>query len=68
MSEKDLLKVVVFILHFFFFGLSVILFFLKFHKKNKLKYVIFSLAVLWIIFGAIDFILQLREIISILSS
>jgi len=67
MNEKDILKVVVFILHFFFFGLTVLFFFLKFHKKNKLKYVIFSIAVLWIVFGGIDFLLELKAILSILN-
>jgi len=67
MNEKDILKVVVFILHFFFFGLTVLFFFLKFHKKNKLKYVIFSIAILWIVFGTIDFLLELKTILSILN-
>jgi len=64
MNEIDILKIVVFILHYFFFGLTVFLYLLKFHKKSKLKFVLFSIAVLWIIFGGIDFILKLKEILS----
>ena len=67
MNEKDILKIVVFILHFLFFGLTVLFFFLKFHKKNKLKYIIFSIAILWIVFGGIDFILELKAILSLLN-
>ena len=64
MNEIDLFKIIVFVSHFFFFGLTALFFFLKYHKKKKLKFVIFSSAALWIVFGCIDFILELRNILS----
>jgi len=51
-------------LHFFFFGLTAAFFLLKLHKKGKLKFVTISAAVLWIAFGIIDFILELKNILS----
>lgn len=59
----DIFKAVVFGVHFLFFGLTALLFFLKFHKRSKLKIVFFSAAAIWIIFGIIDFVLALRGII-----
>jgi len=64
MNEIDVFKVVVFILHFFFFGLTALFFLLKFHKKDKLKFVMFLVGALWIVFGIIDFILELNAVLA----
>jgi len=62
--EIDMLKTIVFVPHFFFFGLTALFFFLKFHKKDKIKFIMFSTGILWIIFGIIDFIIGLVNFIS----
>ena len=64
MNEIDIFKVIVFAMHFFFFGLTVLFFLLKFHKKDKLKLVMFFVGALWIIFGIIDFFLELNAVLS----
>jgi hypothetical protein len=58
-----LLKIIVFALHFFFFGLTGVLFLLKFHKKEK-KFVMLTVVILWLVFGTIDFVLELNSVIS----
>ena len=60
----DIFKAIIFVSHFFFFGLTALFFILKFHKKDKIKFIMFSTGILWIIFGAIDFILELHNILS----
>ena len=60
----DVFKIIVFMSHFFFFGLTVLFFLLKFHKKAKVKYVMFFTGALWIIFGTIDFVLELKSVLS----
>ena len=62
-TEMDVFKIVVFVLHFFFFGLTALLFLLKFHKKGKRRFVIYSAGILWIIFGSIAFVLELKSIL-----
>jgi hypothetical protein len=62
-TNMNILKAIIFTCHFFFFGLTVLFFILKFHKKDKLKYIMFSVAIIWIIFGFIDFILELRSVL-----
>jgi len=57
-------KATIFVLHFFFFGLTVLLFLLKFHKRDNLKLVMYIIAALWIVFGSTDFILELKDFIS----
>lgn len=59
----EIFKAVVFALHFFFFGLTVFFYLLKFHKKDKLKFVIIAAAAIWIIFGTIDFVLEFRSVV-----
>ena len=48
------LEAIIFILHYSIFLITVVLFFLKFHKKAKAKYIIYLTAALWIVFGTID--------------
>lgn len=60
----EIFKAVVFTLHFFFFGLTVLFFLLKFHKKDKIKYIMFAIGFLWIIFGATDFVLELKSVLA----
>ena len=60
----DMFKAIVFILHFSFFGLTALFFFLKFHKKARMKPLIFAVGALWILFGLIDFCLELRGIMA----
>ena len=60
----DIFKAVVFALHFFFFGLTVLFFLLKFHKKKKTKPFIIIAGIIWIIFGMTDFILELKSVLS----
>jgi hypothetical protein len=67
MTAPDLFKVIVFAAHFSFFALAGLFFLLKFHKKGKLKIVLFSATALWILFGTIAFILELIEVLSILT-
>jgi len=55
----DIFKAVVFVSHFFFFALTVLLFFLKFHKKDKIKIIMFLTGAIWIIFGLMDFVIGL---------
>jgi hypothetical protein len=62
----DSIKVIVFVLHFFFFGLTVVFFLLKFHKKEKIKFAMLVMGILWIVFGIIDFVLGLNSVISIM--
>jgi len=62
----DLFKAIVFVVHFFFFGLTVLFFFLKFHQKDKLKIVMFVVVAVWIVFGMIDFVLELIGVLSML--
>lgn len=57
-------KALVFVLHFFTFGLTALFFLLKFHKKNKLKFIMLAVGILWIAFGLIDFILELKDVLS----
>ena len=64
MSEINLFKIVIFATHFFFFGLTALFFILKFHKKGKLKFVMFSTAALWIVFGSMDFVFELKSVLS----
>ena len=64
MNKIDIFKTIVFVSHFFFFGLTVLSFLLKFHKKDKIKFVMFAVGTLWIIFGIIDFILGLKGVLS----
>ena len=64
----DIFKIIVFISHFFFFGLTVLLFLLKFHKKEKLKFVFFCVSALWIIFGTIAFVLELLSVILMIAA
>jgi len=63
-NTADLFKAMVFALHFFFFGLTVLLFLLKFHQKGNLKFALFSTGALWIVFGCIDFVLELKVVLS----
>ena len=63
----NIFKIIIFTCHFFFFGLTVLFFILKFHKKDKIKFIIFSTGTLWIIFGFIDFILELTSVLSMLT-
>jgi len=60
----NIFKAIIFTIHFFFFGLTVLFFILKFHKKDKLKYIIYTVGIIWIIFGFIDFILELINVLS----
>jgi len=62
--DANTVKTIIFILHFFFFGLTVLAFVLKLHKKDKAKYAMYAISIVWIIFGSIDFILELINIIS----
>jgi energy-coupling factor transporter transmembrane protein EcfT len=55
------LKAVVFVLHFFFFGLTVLFFLLKFHKRGKIRFVMLPIGILWVVFGLIDFFLGLNN-------
>ena|GEM_PF-2025933 len=64
MDTTSILKAIVFVCHFFFFVLTAIFFFLKFHKKSKIKFIMFTTGALWIIFGLIDFILGLLNVLS----
>ncbi|MCL2018482.1 MAG: hypothetical protein FWG70_01875 [Oscillospiraceae bacterium] len=57
------LEAIIFILHYSIFLITVVLFFLKFHKKAKAKYIIYLTAALWIVFGTIDFILGVGRLI-----
>ncbi len=66
-SDMDLFKAVVFILHFSFFGVTTVFFLFKFHKKDKLKPVMLATAIPWIIFGSIDFFLGLKAVLVILA-
>jgi len=68
MTTHELFKVIVFASHFSFFAITVLLFLLKFHKKDKLKFVMFAITALWIAFGTIDFVLELTGVLSILTS
>ena len=52
----NIYKAWVFILHFFFFIATAVLFVLKFHERMKLKVIIYATCILWIIFGTVDFI------------
>lgn len=54
---------IVFILHYLIFVIALIMFLLKFHKKPKLKYVLYTTALLWIVFGTIDFFINLGRLI-----
>ncbi len=63
----ELLKAIVFILHFSFFGLTALFFLLKFHKKGRLKYIMLTAGALWILFGTIDFIIGLKNVLSVLA-
>ena len=54
-------KSVVFALHFFFFGVAVVLFFLKFHQSKNKKVFLYAAGALWITFGTIDFIIGVKE-------
>ena len=54
---------IVFILHYGIFALAAIFFFLGFHKRPKLKIVLYLTAALWIIFGIIDFFIGLGRLI-----
>ena len=63
-KEINVFKIIIFISHFFFFGLTAVFFLLKFHKKVRLKFVMFSAGALWILFGIIDFFLELKSILS----
>ncbi|MFA6730565.1 MAG: hypothetical protein WC152_00935 [Candidatus Izemoplasmatales bacterium] len=65
MSKIELFKVIIFASHFFFFGLAALFFLLKLHKKDKLKIVMFLAVALWIVFGSIDFLLELKSVLSI---
>jgi len=53
----------VFFLHYFIFLLAAICFLLKFHKKDKLKYVLYTFIVFWILFGTIDFFIGAGKLI-----
>jgi hypothetical protein len=64
MIKTDLFKVIVFVVHYFSFLLTVLFYVLKFHKKGKLNIAIFSVAALWIVFGGIDFILELKSVLA----
>jgi len=62
----DIFNAVIFILHYFFFGMTALFFLLKFHKKNKIKYVLLIVVgSLWIILGIIDFLIGLNRTIFI---
>lgn len=63
----DKFKAFVFVFHFFFFGLTALFFLLKFHKKDKTKIIMILSGVLWIIFGTIDFFLELNNFLSMFS-
>jgi len=56
-------EAIVFFLHYFIFLLAVIFFLLKFHKKEKLKYIFYISAALWILFGTIDFFIGFGRLI-----
>jgi len=60
----NIFKAIIFAIHFLFFGLTVLFFILKFHKKDKLKFIMLVVAIIWIIFGFIDFILELSNVLS----
>lgn len=60
----EIFEAAVFALHFFFFGITALFFFLKFHKKAKLKPVFFSAMAVWILLGTTDFVLGLIDVIS----
>ena len=60
----NLLEAIVFILHYFLFLLTVLFFFLKFHKNEKTKFTIYLTGISWIIFATIDFFLALLRLIS----
>ena len=63
MSGAVVFRIIVFVSHYFFFGLAALFYLLKFHNKERLKFVIFSAAALWIIFSVIDFIFELKGIL-----
>ena len=67
MKNNIIIKTIIFICHFFFFGLTVVFFLLKFHKKdgeNKAKFIVFlTTGIIWIIFGFTSFFYELHEII-----
>jgi hypothetical protein len=60
----DSIKAIVFVLHFFFFGLTGGFFLLKFHKKKKIKFAMLATGILWVVFGTIDFVFGLNSLIS----
>jgi hypothetical protein len=62
----DSFKIIIFVLHFFFFGLTGVFFLLKIRGKDNIKPVMVVTGVLWIVFGFIDFILELSNVISTL--
>ena len=68
--KANIVKTVIFICHFFFFGLTAIFFLLNFHKRdkkdktNKAKFIVFiTTGIIWIIFGFTSFFYELHEII-----
>jgi hypothetical protein len=64
MSKTDLFKVMVFVAHYLSFLVAALFYLLKFHKKDKLKIALFSVAALWIVFGSIDFILEFKNVLA----
>ena len=60
----NIFEAFVFIAHYLFFAVAVVLFLLKFLDKPKGKYLLYFFAVLWIIFGITDFILGFLRLIS----
>jgi len=60
-------EAVVFFLHYFIFLMAVLFFLFKFHKKEKLKYIFYGTAALWIIFGTIDFFIGMGRLIEFIT-
>ncbi|MCL2053733.1 MAG: hypothetical protein FWG90_04715 [Oscillospiraceae bacterium] len=60
-------EAIIFILHYSIFALTVVLFLLKFHKKPKMKYVLYLSAVLWLMFGTTDFIMGMVRLVRFFS-
>ena len=59
------LEAIVFVIHYFVFFLTVVLFLLKFHQKEKMKVLFYATLAIWILFGCIDFILALIRFIAV---
>jgi len=59
------IEAIVFVIHYFVFFLAAVFFFLKFHKKENLKYALYIAIAIWILFGFIDFFLALGRFIAV---